>query len=75
VTDNDPIEQRKTVRRGPDPVTLIAGVLTLGASAYVLTDGAVGIPFVDPKWLLAGAALLIGLLLLAGSLRPGRRNR
>ncbi|GDY29273.1 hypothetical protein [Gandjariella thermophila] len=74
-TDNDRLERRRTSLRAPDPITLVAGVLTLGVSGYVLTDGALGIPSTDPKWLLAGAALLIGLLLLAGSLRGGRRNR
>jgi hypothetical protein len=36
-------------------------------SAYVLTDGAFHIP--NPTWLLAGGALLVGVLLLASSLR------
>jgi protein-S-isoprenylcysteine O-methyltransferase Ste14 len=75
VADNDPTQRRKATRRAPDPVALVAGILTLGVSGYVLTDGALGIPATDPQWLLAGAALLIGLLMLAGSLRSGRRHR
>jgi hypothetical protein len=40
----------------------------------VISDGGFDLPSVDPRWLIAGAALLIGLLLLATSLRPGRRR-
>jgi hypothetical protein len=76
VADHDEIQQRSTGRRGPDPVTLVAGLLTLVASGYVLSDGALWLPGLDPRWLLAGAALLVGVLMLAGSLRNGRnRNR
>lgn len=59
----------------PDPLTLIAGLVALFASAYVLTDGAVSLPSLDPRWLIAGSALLVGLLLLGASLRGGDRNR
>jgi hypothetical protein len=39
-------------------------------SAYVLTDGMFRIP--NPAWLLAGGALLVGILMLASSLRGKR---
>lgn len=59
------------VRRGfPDLLTGLAGIGTLLVSAYVLTDGAFHIP--NPTWLLAGGALLVGILLLASSLRGKR---
>jgi hypothetical protein len=64
--------ERKTERRGPDLLTLLAGIATLGVSSYVLTDGAVWVPSFDPRWLLAGIALVIGLFFLVGSLRRGR---
>ena len=59
-------DQNET-RQFPDVLTLIAGIGTLLVSAYVLTDGAFRIP--NPTWLLAGGALLVGVLLLASSLR------
>ena len=51
-------------------VSCIAGIGTLLVSAYVLTDGAFTVP--NPTWLLAGGALLVGILLLASSLRGKR---
>lgn len=62
-------EQNET-RRFPDVLTLIAGIGTLLVSAYVLTDGAFSVP--NPTWLLAGGALLVGILMLASSLRGKR---
>lgn len=59
-------EQNET-KRFPDVLTLLAGIGTLLVSAYVLTDGRFTIP--NPTWLLAGGALLVGVLLLASSLR------
>jgi hypothetical protein len=61
-------------RRFPDPVRLVIGLLTLLAATYALTDGRF-LHGVDPRWLIAGAALLLGVLLLGASLRPGRRQR
>lgn len=59
-------EQNET-KRFPDPLALLAGIGTLLVSAYVLTDGGFRIP--NPTWLLAGGALLVGMLMLASSLR------
>ncbi|WP_436492316.1 hypothetical protein [Actinokineospora sp. HUAS TT18] len=50
-----------------DPVSLVMGLLALFASAYVLTDGQAWLPIPDFRWLIAGGAVLIGLLLLLGS--------
>jgi hypothetical protein len=61
-------------RRMPDPLNLIVGLITLGVASYALTDGQWGLPAVDPRWVVAGGALLVGLLLLGASLRPGRRR-
>ena len=60
------------VRRRPDIFTLIVGLVALVASAYALTDGSIWLPTIDFRWVLAGGALLIGLLLLVASLRPRR---
>jgi hypothetical protein len=66
-------ENRTTERKRPDLLTLFAGIATLLMSAYVLTDGRTWLPAFDPRWLLAGGAVLVGLLLLGSSVR--RRNR
>ena len=66
-------ETERRQRRGIDPFALIAGLGTLLASAYVLTDGTIWLPSVDPRWLIAGSAILIGLIFLVNSLRGGRR--
>lgn len=67
-------EQEPEVRRrGPDVLTLLAGIATLLVSAFVLTDGALWIPSLDPRWLLAGGALVVGLFLLMLSVRGRRR--
>jgi hypothetical protein len=67
VADRDQNEPR---RGFPDLLTGIAGIGTLLVSAYVLTDGNFRIP--NPTWLLAGGALLVGVLMLASSLRGKR---
>jgi len=74
VTEHDN-DTESPVRRRPDLLTLLAGLATLFAAAFVLTDGEVWVPTLDPRWLLAGGALLVGLLLLASSVRRGRRDR
>jgi hypothetical protein len=64
---------REVERRGPDLFTLLAGIATLLVSAYVLTDGALWVPSLDPRWLLAGGALVVGLFMLIASVRGKRR--
>lgn len=63
----------QTRRRGVDLITLLCGIATLGVAGYVLSDGASWLPGVDLRWVLAGGAVLVGVLMLAGSLRkkPG----
>jgi ABC-type Fe3+-siderophore transport system permease subunit len=65
----------ETRRRWPDVITLLFGLATLFVSGYVLSDGNLWFPTTDPRWLITGAALLAGILLLASSLRGGRRKR
>jgi hypothetical protein len=62
-------EDRTTERKGPDLLTLFAGIATLLMAAYVLSDGETWLPSFDPRWLLAGGAVLVGLLLLGSSVR------
>lgn len=65
----------ETRRRLPDIFTLVMGLATLAVSGYVLSDGAMWLPSMDPRWAITGAALFVGVLLLASSLRGGRRKR
>ncbi|MDT7724396.1 MAG: hypothetical protein QOI21_972 [Actinomycetota bacterium] len=60
-------------KRGIDVMTLIAGIVTLAASGYILGDGASWMPDFNLRWVMAGAAVLIGVLMLAASLRNNRR--
>jgi hypothetical protein len=59
-------------RRGPDPLALIVGLLTLGMATSAFVGGVPTLAGLDARWLLAAGAAAIGLLLLIGSLR-GRR--
>jgi hypothetical protein len=58
-------------KRRVAPFTLLAAIATLTAAAYLLGDGPAWWPAVDPRWLLAGAAVLAGVVLLATSVRRG----
>lgn len=73
-TTDQPTDVERRRHRFPDPVNLVVGLLTLAVAGYALSDGAWNLPAVDPRWVVAGAALLIGLLLLGASVRPGRRR-
>jgi len=55
-------------RRGVDVFTLFVGLVALIAAVYNLTDGAL-VSVVDPRWLLAGVAILVGVVLVVSSLR------
>jgi hypothetical protein len=61
-------------RRGVDFFTLIVGVATLLISAYVLSDGASWLPHFDFRWVIAGGAVFVGLMLLGASF-GGKRRR
>ncbi|MGH3772961.1 MAG: hypothetical protein ACRDRW_16470 [Pseudonocardiaceae bacterium] len=61
------------LRRGPDPLTLLAGLGALGIAGTALLGGIAWLPDVDGRWVLAALALIVGLLLVIGSLRSPRR--
>ena len=69
-TVDEPVSAR---RRGPDPVTLLVGLATLAMAVFAFTGQLPDLGFVDPRWLLAGGAVVVGLALLVDSLR-GRRH-
>jgi hypothetical protein len=73
--DTEHGQSRQVERHRPNLLTLLAGIGTLLVAGYVLTDGAIWVPTMDPRWLLAGGALVVGLVLLANSLRGNRRHR
>ena len=58
-------------RRGLDALTLLVGLGTLVMAVFAFVGELPDLP--DPRWLLAGGAALVGLVLLIGSLR-GRRG-
>lgn len=66
--DAETVTERPDHRR-IDPVTLVIGIGTLVASAYALTDGVTWLPGADLRWLLAGGAVLVGVLMLGASLK------
>jgi hypothetical protein len=72
-TDSESTTEKTTERKRPDLLTLFAGIAALVMAAYVLTDGKTWLPSFDPRWLLAGGAVLVGLLLLGTSVR--RRSK
>jgi hypothetical protein len=65
--------KQETRRRGPDVLTLIVGLLTLGMAASAFVGEVPSLAGLDARWLLAAGAAAIGLLLLVGSLRGRRR--
>lgn len=69
-------DEQQVTRRRPrvDAFTLLAGLATLFVSAYVLSDGPDWIGSFDLRWALAGAAVLVGTLMLIASMR-GERKR
>lgn len=61
-------------KRRFDPLALIAGIATLLVSSFVLTDGRVWQALPDARWLIAGVAVIGGLMLLLGSTMRGKNK-
>lgn len=71
---SEPTSPARRTRR-PDLLTLSAGAGALVVALTVLLGGTGLLPSVDARWLLAGGAIVIGVLLVAGSIRPRRAQR
>jgi hypothetical protein len=65
-------DQEQYEKRGVDVVGLVFGLGTLIAAAFMLSDGTIWPGDMDPRWVLASGAMVIGLGLLVGSLRKRR---
>jgi hypothetical protein len=61
-----------TARRGPDLLTLVAGLGALGLATATLLGSTAWLPDVDGRWVIAVLALIIGGFLVIVSLRPQR---
>ncbi|MBW0123135.1 hypothetical protein I4I82_09460 [Pseudonocardia oceani] len=64
------VAELETGRRRPEALTLVTGLLALVLAVCAFVGE---LPSIDPRWLLAGGAAFVGMVLLAGSLR-GRRE-
>jgi hypothetical protein len=56
-------------RRMPDLLTLIVGLVSLGIAGSGFLGRAPDLQAFDPRWLLAGGAVVLGLVLLLASVR------
>jgi len=72
-TDRDLGGEPAVRRRRPDPVALLVGLLSIGMAVAAFVGQVPDLSGLDPRWLLAGGAAVVGLMLLIGSLR-GRRG-
>lgn len=68
----EPAERR---RRAPDVLTLIMGLVCVTAAVMTLVGWMPATPLFDVRWLLAAGAVLVGLLLLAASVRTPKSSR
>lgn len=74
-TETDTPTDAKRRRHGPDLLTLLAGLVTLAVACMALANWVPDFPSLDLRWLLAGGAVLVGVLLLIASVRPPRGRR
>lgn len=71
---SNPVRSNRQARRGIDPLTLVVGLGALFAAAVGLSEDTSWVSAIDPRWLLAAGAVLVGVLLLVGTLRKPRNS-
>ncbi|MEU7814228.1 hypothetical protein [Pseudonocardia sp. NPDC049154] len=62
-------DEQRAVRRMPDPLALIVGLVSLGIAGSGFLGRAPDLSAFDARWLLAGGAVVLGLVLLVASVR------
>ncbi|SDN12950.1 hypothetical protein [Allokutzneria albata] len=60
-------------RKGFSVVVFLVGLVAVWAAIYGFTKGEI-MEIIQPNWLLAGAAVLVGSLMLINTLRPQRKR-
>lgn len=63
---------RPRTSQAPDVLTLLVGLASLVMATLAIVGYAPELPGFDPRWLLAGGAALVGVLVLVSSLRRPR---
>lgn len=58
-------------RGGPDPLTLVAGMVAVGTAGWALFDSG---NILAPHWMLAIGSMIIGIVLLILSVRTRRET-
>ena len=71
MNESPSLTEPEPVRRGPDPVALLAGLATVAVAVLALTDS---LTAVDLRWVLAGGAIVVGVIILAAASRPRTRR-
>lgn len=61
-------------RSSPDLPTLLVGVSALAVALVALIGAAPWAPNLDPRWVLAGGAVFVGIVLLVATMRPRGRS-
>ena len=72
-TDTDELE-RSATREAPDVIALLVGLVSLVTATFSIIGYTPEPPSFDPRWLIAGGAAVVGLILLVSSVR-GSRSR
>ncbi len=67
-------DREPTRRSSPDLPTLLVGVSALAVALVTLIGATPGAPHLDPRWVLAGGAMFVGIVLLVATVRPRGRS-
>ncbi|HTK63088.1 MAG TPA: hypothetical protein VL595_11950 [Pseudonocardia sp.] len=61
-------------RRSPDVLTLVVGLMSLAVATMVAAGWVPQLRLFDLRWVLSGGAVLLGVLLLAASVRSPQKR-